>query len=584
MKNTIYNILLVLLGYTCTTIQAQNVQQEYLNGKSLFKSEKYALAMETFKPIIQKNSSKQIVPYASFYYALAAYRQQYLTLARDMFLQINKRFPKWKNKVEVDYWLSKLYLEQGNFLAANKYPEGKSLSAENANQKRYYFSKIKNIDSLIVLQEQMPKDENLAYVLAKTISRQMPIDQDRNLFFRLVKDFNLNEEEFTITRVNPSVKKQVYRVAVIMPFMLDQLSTSLRKKTNQFVYDLYEGMQLAVQHLKKKGVKIHLYAYDTKKNIRVTKAILKKDELKTMDLIIGPLFPKPSREVSNFSYRYNINMINPLSANQQVIENNPYSFLYHPQYRTQAKAAANYVIKNITNKNSIIFYGRSIADSIKAFTYKQKIERNSFKVLKMSKVSKNNSQYIQNMLTATFEIEEEGNEEEMQKKTEQLVIPKGSIGSIYVASVHQLIASGVVSSVEIRGDFIPVIGSEKWLDYKFTDYSAYERLGVILVAPNYIVNKNATHRYINNHFINKYAVPASKHAYYGYDLMIFTGQSLHKYGTYFQQTLYKKSFTKGTLTSGYSYLNANDNQYVPLLQFKDGAIEVINKPRTSTKK
>jgi hypothetical protein len=87
---------------------------------------------------------------------------------------------------------------------------------------------------------------------------------------------------------------------------------------------------------------------------------------------------------------------------------------------------------------------------------------------------------------------------------------------------------------------------------------------------------DTTHQYINNYFIGKYAVSASKHACYGYDLMMFMGNSLNEHGTYFQKELYDKPFTKGTLIPGYSYLNANDNQYVPLLQFENSIIKVIN--------
>lgn len=574
---------LVLLVCICVVSQAQNTQQEYLNAKSLFKSEKYNLAMETFKPIIQHNKSKQFAPYASFYYAVAAYRQAYPALARDMFLQLNERFPKWKNKAEVNFWLSKIYFEQGDFQKAQEYAKGKSLATENSSQKRYFYSQIKSVDSLTTLHEQLPKDVDVAYALAKFISQQMLVDQDRNLLLALIKDFNLNENDFEIMSINQSLKKDTYNVAVIMPFMFDHIFPSLRKKSNQFVFDMYEGIHLAVHSLEKQDVKINLYAYDTQKDVEVTKQILNKEELKTMDLIIGPLFPYPSYYVSDFSYQHKINMINPLSANQQVIGNNPYSFLYNPQYATQANAVAMYVKENITNKTSIIFYGGSMADSIKAFTYKEIIEQDSFKTIMMRKVSKDAYRHILKILTATYKGSEETSGEEVTKEeVDQLVIAKDSIGSIYVASDNQLLASSVVSAVEIRGDSIAVIGSGKWLDYKFIDYSAYERLNITLVAPNYIVNTDTTYQYINDYFINKYSIPASKHAYYGYDLMMLTGKSLYEYGVYFQKALYKKPYTNGILITAYSYLNANDNQYVPLLQFKNSIIEVINNPATST--
>ena len=575
--------LLVLFIFACIVIQAQNTQQEYLNAKSLFKSEKYNLAMEVFKPIIQHNNSKRFVPYASFYYAIAAYRLNYPALSRDMFLQINEQFPKWKNRFEVNHWLSKLYFEQGDYQKAQTYSTDKSLATENSIQKIYYLSQLENIDSLASLHGQLPKDKDVAYALAKAISRQTLANQDKKILLQLIDDFKLNAGDFEIESINQSIKKDVYNVAVIMPFMFDQLSRSFRRRSNQFVYDLYEGIELAAQSLEEKGVKINLYAYDTKKDVVATKEILEKEELKTMDLIIGPLFPDPSHHVSGFSYHQKINMINPLSANQEVIGNNPYSFLYHPQYSTQGKAAADYVTKNISNKNSIILYGESMADSIKAFTYKEIIEKDSFKIVIMEKAPKNTSSHTLKVMTTTYKgIEESIDEDFTEEELAQLVIAKDSIGSIYVASDNKLLASSVVSAVETRGDSIAVVGSGKWLVYKFIDYSAYERLGITLVAPNHIISVDTTHQYINDHFISKYAIPASKHACYGYDLMMLVGENLYEHGTYFQKALYEIPFTKGTLIPGYSYLNANDNQYVPILQFKNSIIKVINDPATSS--
>ena len=222
--------LLVLFIFACIVVQAQNTQQEYLNAKSLFKSEKYNLAMEVFKPIIQHNNSKRFVPYASFYYAIAAYRLNYPALSRDMFLQINEQFPKWKNRFEVNHWLSKLYFEQGDYQKAQTYSTDKSLATENSIQKIYYLSQLENIDSLASLHEQLPKDKDVAYALAKAISRQTLANQDKKILLQLIDDFKLNADDFEIESINQSIKKDVYNVAVIMPFMFDQLSRSFRRR------------------------------------------------------------------------------------------------------------------------------------------------------------------------------------------------------------------------------------------------------------------------------------------------------------------------------------------------------------------
>src|SRR5690606_20945823 len=68
-------------------------RQQFTNGKNLFLEGQYNLAMEAFKPVIPYDAANPYSQYASFYYAIAAYRQGYLSVAQDMLSQIRKVSP-----------------------------------------------------------------------------------------------------------------------------------------------------------------------------------------------------------------------------------------------------------------------------------------------------------------------------------------------------------------------------------------------------------------------------------------------------------------------------------------------------------
>jgi hypothetical protein len=92
--------------------------------------------------------------------------------------------------------------------------------------------------------------------------------------------------------------KETYRVALVMPFLAASLDPSPIKKRNQFVLDLYDGMKLALIHFLKWAFNLELLAYDNERNLNLTKKIVDFEELKSADLIVGPLFQEESAAVT----------------------------------------------------------------------------------------------------------------------------------------------------------------------------------------------------------------------------------------------------------------------------------------------
>ncbi|MDH5367997.1 MAG: ABC transporter substrate-binding protein, partial [Cyclobacteriaceae bacterium] len=572
------NILFFFFFSISPFVLAQtNYQQEYLKAKAFFNEGSYNLAMEAFKPVIKKDKENYFSEYSSYFYAISAYRNGFSALSRDMFLQIKTLFPKWDKIEDVHIWLAKIYFEDNDFHNGLKYSNGVVIGYELSKlQQTYYLSKIDSLELISELFNTYKNDKEVAYRYAQLINEQPLYLQDRSLLAFLVEGFNLDNDEFSIVTKEESIKKDNYNVAVMLPFMVNKLQPNLYKKGNQFVIDIYEGIVKAQHDLKDNGIDINLYAYDTEKNSYATSNILIQPEFHGMDLIIGPLYSDPSREVSMYSHKNKVNMFNPISSNQEVIGENPFSFLYHPSDATQAKAAAQYVIENKTNKNTMIFYGGSKKDSIKAHTFRQLIEKDSFNIVFMEKIVKDTSSHILKLLTTTLEDIEETLEEELTEEERGIfILAPDSIGTIYVASDNKLLASGVVSSIEIRPDTIQVIGSTEWLKYRFIDFEAYERLGIVLTSANYIDTYDYTSRQLSHYTIARFGKPASTNFLKAYDMMMFLGNSLNEYGTLFQNELYNKPMSPSELTSGISFFKANDNQHVPLVYFKNNKIVKI---------
>lgn len=147
-------------------------------------------------------------------------------------------------------------------------------------------------------------------------------------------------------------KKEV-NVAVMLPFMLDRT----QDKSAPLYIEYYEGFLLAVEEMKRNGLSVNVYAYDTGSSDKQIKNILSLSELKNMDLIIGPVEDDLIKNVADFALANDINLVNIFSLrneealhNARVFQTNiPHPYLYAEATREFSKLFGDRRIVFITD-------------------------------------------------------------------------------------------------------------------------------------------------------------------------------------------------------------------------------------------
>ncbi|NJN28944.1 MAG: hypothetical protein HC819_24775 [Cyclobacteriaceae bacterium] len=155
--------------------------------------------------------------------------------------------------------------------------------------------------------EDYPQDREAARALVKLLGKQPVHMQETELIDSLLNRFDLPREQLISIEVPKPILKESYRVALVMPFLAASLDPSPIKKRNQFVLDLYDGMKLAADTLSKMGIKLELLAYDNERSLKTTKKIVDFEELKSADLIVGPLFQEESVPLQEYALANQIN-------------------------------------------------------------------------------------------------------------------------------------------------------------------------------------------------------------------------------------------------------------------------------------
>jgi hypothetical protein len=566
-----------------------NFQSNFNNGKELLSLKKYGLAMQAFKPLTNAIEGNPYEKIASYYYAVSAYEDGQKQVAKDMFLQIASKYDEWSKIDEVYLWLANMYLQDGDYQKGLTYASKieNTEARQSATHLKQSYLKKRSYDELDSMLSLYPSDKEIAINLADKIFEQPIFEQDRDLLENIVSVHELDRNKYRVEEDLKSIRKEKYQVALLLPFMFDELSENPKHLANEFVIQLYEGILLGVSDLKSQGINITLHLYDTKKHGPTTAKILELEELKFMDLIIGPLYAEPIQIVSEFAFEHKINMVNPLSSNSEIIGNNPYAFLYMPTHEIQAQKAAEYIAEVVTNKNAFIFYGTNDRDSVLAYSYKQEIESKGFTVAHIEGVPTEEGKKILDILTNTMTIEFDESEFDSLvirdkvignlriTEKDYLVIQPDSIGHVFVASYDPALVANTITGLETRRDTILLVGLERWLEERVS-LDGMNHLKTHLIAPSYIDKSNPKLESINSLYRESFNAYPNKYFYTGYDVIATLGKLLKRSGNLFQFDPGINDYVSGEIFEGLLYGSRNSNQIVPIVKFVDAELQLVN--------
>lgn len=164
-----------------------------------------------------------------------------------------------------------------------------------------------------------------------------------------------NEEIFS--RFEDSKKEiKTIKAAVLLPFMA---GTSANMEEQIRMVEYYEGFLMAVDSLKKEGVSVDLYTYDTKGKEATLNNILARKEMKNMDIIFGPARSQDIDALATFADKNNIRIVIPFAPKVDQVFNNPHiyqvntpqSYLYSEVYEhfNRKFSGCNVIFLNASN-------------------------------------------------------------------------------------------------------------------------------------------------------------------------------------------------------------------------------------------
>lgn len=398
-------------------------------------------------------------------------------------------------------------------------------------------------------------------------------------------------EELLGPHDNPN---RTYRIAFFIPFdfrqpePLDSLikdveSLSRRnriierymmeEKVPQSIHflEFFQGSMLALDSLRKMGMKLDVRYYDTRKSMARTSELLDEPGMQKMDLIIGPFFSYNLEIVSPFAKKHKIPIVTPFYNEMAYLWDNPYLFQVNPSL------------------------DRSYVDIAKLVA--SKYDHNIVLVREEDSLDRDKNALLQELIFDGFDDYRPEKPVVFKElvltldHTDEIVhsLSKDKKNLIVVPSRNEALASRVVSSLFFHlNDYeIELIVTPQWPEFSSIDSRYYHGLGLMFYSSfwmDYLDTKVDDYLKIyREHF---FAEPGSmtrqgiNYGITGFDITFYFANALREFGPRFILSLdeYKPplvldsyNFSRVSSAGGYENSKISFYQFMPdmsIVEFK----------------
>jgi LysM repeat protein/ABC-type branched-subunit amino acid transport system substrate-binding protein len=360
-------------------------------------------------------------------------------------------------------------------------------------------------------------------------------------------------------------KKEEYTIAFFLPFHADEANAiELEKiikgdaqfstKTN-VALQFYEGAILAIDSLKKQNLdaKIFFYDVDEKDSLSMI-AMLKKPELASMDLIIGPLYGSSFMPIANFAKEHEIAIVSPFTQVNKILFNNPYVSKVSPSITLHVEQMAHFVVDTFKTQN-IILINNSNTKEISFFNaFRNTANADLLKagVLPSDtvKIASGRSN-MQSMLSAS--------------KLNIIILPSNNQSYVTEFISH-------LNSINREKFKIVLFGLQNWMNYDNLDFEYLNNLSLHIPANTFVDYKNASTQNFIQTYRSKYKTEPEMYVYQGFDVAYCFISLLQKEGSGFLKQLSANKYSG--ISSNYQFAqfpseSGFENKFVYILKYKD---------------
>lgn len=420
--------------------------------------------------------------------------------------------------------------------------------------------------------------DSLSYALSDSVYEEYNFDElyvehdNRRRTYRIAFfiPFDFREPEPLDTLLQ-DVKSIARRNRIIEEYMIEE-------KEPQAVnfLEFFQGSLLAIDSLRKTGMKLEVRYFDTRKSVDETLSILMEDDLEDYDLFFGPFYPFNLELVSVFAKKHKIPLVTPFHNDLELISTNPYLFQLSPSIETEYRDAARLIASKHTY--NIVYVREEDTLNIEKHNYFKQLIFDGF------------DEYHPEEPVVFKEVLQQ------LKHTDEIIhsLSPDKKNLVVVATRNEALASRVMSSLffQLKDYEIEVMGTPFWTEFSSIELRYFHALNLIFYSSFWVdyldPGIDAFMKKYRSQYLNEPTATTRKGINYGiigYDMSFYFLNALRLDGKRFilsldtyRPELVQEAFTlkRVSRAGGFENQNVRFYQYTPDMKIRQ--LEVPDYP------
>lgn len=347
--------------------------------------------------------------------------------------------------------------------------------------------------------------------------------------------------------------KERYVVDVVLPIDKAQMEAGKPQPLMNF----YEGVKLGLQQLGESNIPldVNVHIFD-QGNMQTFQNFAYSRELKSSDLIVAPANGKDLGDMATYAREHQINFISALSPYCTDIERNEYFHIIQPTLHSNIEVLTKYCMSKFPKKKKIILF-----DEAKQYT--QEIKEG---------LQEDNTIVSYDISYAPFDV---------SHFTKQLNDDEPTvvfINELNPKKINEFL--DVLTKVPTNYQ-LEIFGMPTLYLCPSIKNNKSDNLTFYYTDPYYFDSNTAFVKKVNEMYYSAYNKPANEMVYRGYEIIVWYGNILNKYGTNFQYALYDNidcPYTPYDVQEKVAADNKIDyfeNKFLYIYKYNNGILSVI---------
>jgi hypothetical protein len=332
-----------------------------------------------------------------------------------------------------------------------------------------------------------------------------------------VSNFKPGQKEFTIALLLPFEGSKVYINN------LDDPSTYYFPEESQLAAAYYQGCVFALDSLAKSGLRARLLVYDVGMDTSALRGKLFNDELKNVDLIIGPVGNNSLRIITEYANRNKIWLVSPFSTTAIGSAPGPYYVLANATMKTHCEKTIDYISKTAYQDKLILIYKKrpwetELVSYLKEYQLSQQADgKRAIEFVELTDSSVIKYTHVKNVLS--------------DSGRNIIIIPSND--ETFVRSVIKQL-NGLAEEY-----LITVYGMPTWTNFEHITTEQFAKVSTHITQNFWLDKSNAAVIRLQQSYAAKYAMNPANFAIKGYDQVLYFGELLLKNGADFHDAFSK---------------------------------------------